>query len=144
MGFAENLKDLLIDKGITLKELANNTGLKLNSLYYNLKNDVPPDAEIAIVLSEYFNCSVNYLLGLDDKINFKQIKTNKSFIENYEYLLKLNKTNNSRVCKQLNINRNAIYKWRRGKTPRMFNLIEMAKYFNTTIDFLLGLTDDPS
>ncbi|MBQ8444478.1 MAG: helix-turn-helix transcriptional regulator [Clostridia bacterium] len=142
MKFTEVLKDLMIENNIDIKELADKTNIKLGSLYFYFKHDSTPDVECAIKISEYFNCSINYLLGLSENNNLKIHPSNKTFIENYLYLLKINKTNNYKVCNILNINRNSIYNWKKGKTPKMINLIELAKYFDVSVDFLLGRTDE--
>ena len=132
----------MIENDIDMKELSKQTNIKLGSLYFYFKNDTIPDVNCAIKISEFFGCSINYLLGLSESNDIKLNMTNKKFIENYEKLLKNNNTNNYYVCNKLNINRNSIYNWKKGKTPKMFNLIEIAKYFNTSIDFLLGRTDE--
>ncbi|MGN1201324.1 MAG: helix-turn-helix domain-containing protein [Candidatus Caccovivens sp.] len=140
MRFAEVLNDLMIDKDITIKELAELTKINLSTLYKYFKHDTIPDLERAIILSDFFNCSINFLLGLSDKKEIKIEITGKSFVENYKYLLKEFKTNNYNVCKELNIDWNSIYKWNKGKTPKMKILIEFAKYFGTSVEFLVGRT----
>ncbi len=142
MKFVEVLKDLMIEKEISIKELSAETGIKLGSIYFYFKNETLPDINCAIKLSEYFGCSINYLLGLDEKKDFVPKITNKTFIKIYEELLSQNNETNYKVCQKLDINRNSIYHWRKGKTPKMVNLIEMAKYFDVSIDFLLGRATD--
>lgn len=142
MRFVEVLKDLMLESGIDIKELAKQTDIRLGSLYFYFKNDTIPDVNCAIKLSEYFNCSINYLLGLSENKTSKLKITNKPFIENYIFLLERYNTNNYKVCNSININRNSIYNWKKGKTPKMVNLVEIAKYFNTSIDFLLGRTEE--
>lgn len=142
MRFVEVLKDLMLESGIDIKELAKQTDIRLGSLYFYFKNDTMPDVKCAIKLSEYFNCSINYLVGLSENKTSKLKITNKPFIENYIYLLERYNTNNYKVCNSININRNSIYNWKKGKTPKMVNLVEIAKYFNTSIDFLLGRTEE--
>lgn len=142
MRFVEVLKDLMLESGIDIKQLAKQTDIRLGSLYFYFKNDTIPDVNCAIKLSEYFNCSINYLLGLSENKTSKIKFTNKPFIENYIFLLERYNTNNYKVCNSININRNSIYNWKKGKTPKMVNLVEIAKYFNTSIDFLLGRTEE--
>lgn len=142
MKFIEVLKELMIERNVDIKELSEKTSIHLSSLYFYFKNDTIPDVECAKKLSEYFNCSINYLLGLTETDNVSRKITDKAFIENYRFLLKLNNTNNYKVCKDLNINRNSIYNWEKGKEPKMYNLIMLAKYFNTSVDFLIGRAEE--
>lgn len=141
MTFSEVLKDLMIDKEITIKELARDIEMHFGSLYYYFKHNTIPDVNCAIKLSEYFNCSINYLLGLDEHRQIDKPKISKKFIEIYEELLRINNVTNFKVCKVLNINRNSIYNWRKGNIPKMYNLITIANYFNVTVDFLLGRSE---
>lgn len=141
MSFAESLKELMIEYNITIKEVAEATEIKLGTIYYYFKHNSIPDVECALKLSEFFKCSINYLLGLDNERKFVLNLTNKSFIEIYEELLKENHVTNFYVCNKLNINRNSIYTWRKGKTPKMVNLILFARFFDVSVDYLLGRTN---
>ncbi len=142
MKFSETLKDLMLDNNLSIKELVDASKINISTIYFYLKHNSLPDVQTAIKLSEYFNCSINFLLGLSDDKEIKIVKTNTRFIDNYEFLLKEFKTNNYNVSNNLNINRNSIYNWKKGKTPKMIILVEIAKYFNTSVDFLLGRTKD--
>jgi transcriptional regulator with XRE-family HTH domain len=49
-----------------------------------------------------------------------------------------------KVSKDLGKNRYTYRGWETGyRTPKGNNLILLAKYYNTTVDYLLGKTDDP-
>ena len=46
------------------------------------------------------------------------------------------------LAKELNVSQSAIAKWELGKTePTASAIIALAKYFNETADYILGLTD---
>lgn len=45
------------------------------------------------------------------------------------------------VAKELDISSTAVYKWKEGGMPKIDKLITMAEYFNVSIDYLLGLSD---
>ena len=138
MQFVDNLKELMIENNIDTKTLSNKTGIKLSTLYFYFEYKTLPDIKNAIKLSEFFNCSIDYLLGLTDTIDVNNEHFSDKFIENYNYLLKSKNTTNYKVCNDLKLNRNSIYNWRKGQIPKTVNLIEIAKYFEVSIDFLVG------
>lgn len=61
-------------------------------------------------------------------------------------LIRLNRglTTNT-VSHAIGVNTNSLQRWERGDSePVATNLIRLAKYYDCTVDYLLGLTDDPS
>ena len=59
----KNLKLLRKNHDLSLKQLSENTGISPQMLsYYELGQSQPP-IETIIQLSDYFDCSVDYLLG---------------------------------------------------------------------------------
>ncbi len=140
MNFIEVLKELMLENEVDLKELAKQTDMNLGSLYYYFKHNSLPDLNCAKKISQYFGCSLDYLFGLSENKNIGTIP-NRTFIENYEFLLKQHKTNNYKVCNDLGINRNSIYNWKKNKIPKTYNLIAIAEYFDVSVDYLLGRSE---
>ena len=65
----------------------------------------------------------------------------------FERLLQLCSDRNLKitpVLKSLNIATGAIHRWRNGTIPTGDSLILLADYFDVSIDYLLGKTNDPS
>lgn len=48
------------------------------------------------------------------------------------------------VCAELGYSTAIATKWKNGSIPRDTTLKKIASYFNVTVDYLLGKTDDPS
>ena len=64
--FAERLKELRIEKGITQAQLAIDTHLSTGAIAFWELNQRIPNANAIIVLARYFNVSCDYLLGETD------------------------------------------------------------------------------
>ncbi len=64
--FAERLKELRTEKGLTIVQLAKNTNLSKSALEYWENCRRIPNAEAIITSAKYFNVSSDYLLGLAD------------------------------------------------------------------------------
>ena len=49
------------------------------------------------------------------------------------------------VARMLNVTQQAIASWENGRTePSNMALVEIADYFNVSVDYLLGRTDNPN
>lgn len=49
------------------------------------------------------------------------------------------------IAEALNINKTSVFTWESTKTiPSTEKLIELADYFNVSIDYLVGRSDDPT
>lgn len=65
------------------------------------------------------------------------------FFERYAKLCKsINETPNS-VAKEIGASSGSVTAWKNGTEPRYSTVAKIADYFDTTVDFLLGRTDDP-
>ena len=64
--FAERLKELRIEKGLSIKALAKEVNIGSSSIcrWENCQADVKGSQ--LIILAKYFNVSIDYLMGLED------------------------------------------------------------------------------
>ncbi len=66
-----------------------------------------------------------------------------TIVQNILKIAKEHKINNQKLCQILNSNPNKIYDWKVGKSkPTAEELCTLANYFNVTIDYLVGRTDE--
>lgn len=67
-----------------------------------------------------------------------------NIVENILKIAKQNHLNNQQMCKLLNTNPNKIYDWKIGKSkPSAEDLYILADYFDCSVDYLLGRSDEP-
>lgn len=66
MNFGERLKDLREEKNVSQMELSKATGLSQSAIARWELNKTEPTVSALIILSKYFNESVDYMLGLED------------------------------------------------------------------------------
>lgn len=64
--FAERLKELRIEKGLSIQALAKDVNIGSSSIcrWENCQADVKGSQ--LIILAKYFNVSIDYLMGLED------------------------------------------------------------------------------
>lgn len=143
MKFVEVLKDLLLEHGIGIQELSKGTGIDDSVLYDHIHGSIP-QIKYAVSIANYFNCSLNYLMGLDEFPNDTEFKNNYDvsfFSDRYDGLLQENNVTHYKLTKLCGLNYSSHYAWRRGATPSMNSLITIANYFGTSIDYLIGRSD---
>ena len=69
LSIQEKLKDLRTEKGLSLEELAKETGLSKSALGSYESNDYKDISHTAIItLAKYYGVSADYLLGLTENI----------------------------------------------------------------------------
>lgn len=64
--FAERLKDLREEKGLSQRTLAKELGFSQSAITRWENNLQTPNIDIAIIVAKYFKVSTDYLLGLED------------------------------------------------------------------------------
>lgn len=64
------------------------------------------------------------------------------FSENLKFLRNSEKLTQKTLAKEINVSEDCIYYWEKGRSePSIADLINLAGYFNVTIDFLVGRTE---
>ncbi|MBQ3219820.1 MAG: helix-turn-helix transcriptional regulator, partial [Clostridia bacterium] len=63
MNFRERLKELLEEKQIKYNSVAQQTEIPVTTLSNYINRGSIPSAEQLIKLANYFNCSIDYLVG---------------------------------------------------------------------------------
>ena len=61
--FAARLKDLIDEKGVKLTFIKSKTGIAVNTLSNYVNKNRSPQIEQLWILSDYFGCTTDYLLG---------------------------------------------------------------------------------
>lgn len=136
--FQDRFSELLSENDLSRLKLANAIGISSTTINGYFNNNYYPSIDIAIKICNYFNCSLDYLLGLSDELTNND-KNNNSFINNFHDLIRESKQSISSTLKALNMSEYNYYRWKKGMFPKTINLIEIAKYFNVSIDYLVGI-----
>jgi len=137
--FQIRLDDLLNDNNLSRLQLSKIIKLESSCInkYFNM--DLYPSINVALKMAQYFNCSLDYLFGRSDEILNKN-KNTKSFFNTFNMLLKENNISIARAFRELNMSDSNYYRWKKGMFPKTLKILEIAKYFEVSIDFLVGYT----
>jgi len=138
------IKDYCIDNETNIKQFANLVKIS-NSLVYKYVNEkVKPTFNNLVKLANFFTCSIDYLVGLDNNYRYVEPKqANKNlFFERYNNLLSNKNATHYKMAQSKNFSNSSHLDWKNGSIPYIDTLIEIAKFFDVTIDYLLGRSDE--
>lgn len=102
-----------------------------------------PTVRSLIMIADYLNVSIPYLLGESDEENFFKSDPPTTFHARLKQLTEENNTKFSSISNKMPFAKNSIYEWMRtGALPSLEYLYALANYFHVSVDYLLGRTDD--
>lgn len=112
MSFGDILRNLLSDRGITQKQLAKNLNIAASTLGNYIQDSREPDFETLKQLADYFDVSVDYLIGhrskkadthMEDELLciFRSLPIDQQelYIEQGKAMVKLNSKRNAKSLK---------------------------------------------
>jgi len=120
-------------------ELQNKCGVSHASTSLFLLGKAMPTYTSLVKLLTFFDCSADYLLGLDEFPTEEKLYTPLPFKDQFKKILKEKKVSQYKLQNDLKISRSVTYKWISGKAePIAHTLITLAKYFDCSVDYLIG------
>ena len=143
MNFDVIFKDIMIENDTNVQQVSKNTGID-DSHLYNYLHGALPEIRNAVKLANEFNCSINYLMGLDEEphqTKFDNTYDISLFSNRYDDLLKEHNITHYKLYREKGLNYSSHYAWQHGAEPAMSSLIIIAQYFDVSIDYLVGRTN---
>ena len=140
--FYESLTELMTNHNLNSAQLARATGCPTNTISDWLNKSSLPKIKNLLLLSDYFDCSFDYILGLTDIKTYTRNITPVSFKVRLNLILENKKITKYRVAKDCNFNENRFDNWIKNENiPQTENIIVLAKYFDCSVEYLLGISD---
>lgn len=129
----KTLKELRKKFNITQEKLAHDINVKQNTISNYENGSSEPDLETIKKLAKYFNVTIDYLLNTtnsDIMFRLRDLRVKKGISQ-------------KNLAESLNISRESISKYENGEQePSYATLKRISKYFDVSIDFLLGSNDE--
>lgn len=141
--FSERFNELIIYAETTPKKMSADLNHNIHDIYHWKSGTARfmPSLKNIIMLADYFNCSIEFLLGIDDENKLPHPKKQlPDYGAHFKKVLKEKGSNLYRLsllagCK----NTSPYYDWINGKsTPRIDSLYKISKVLDCSIDYLLG------
>ena len=102
-----------------------------------------PSGEILIKLADYFDCSIDFLVGRTDEVEMP------AKIEHSQIIFKILEDRNLtpyQVAKETGLSESLFSKWKKNPTSEIASqtLVLIADYLSCSVDYLIGRTDKPA
>lgn len=137
--FLGRLKELLVEKGINYLELAKETNIGESTVYAWTSKYNMPKLNNMILLSNYFKCSIEYLIGRSEDNKELQPKVCPPFHERLINILKARGLKKTHLRNVKIISRGLAESiFERHSSPFMDNVIKIADYLKLSVDELVG------
>ena len=136
--FAEVLQDLLIEHNTNPFAFSKSADIHYNIVYNWLNKKSLPSLKKLVFLSDYFECSIDYLLGrtLD---NYYSKKLITPFAVQLRKLIDNQNISAYKLSAKIEIPDSNLSRFLRGESePLLDNLIKIADYFGCSVDYLVG------
>lgn len=147
--FGIRFKEERKKKNLTQQGLASLFHLDKSSISRYENGHQVPEMETLIKLSNFFEVSIDYLLGKTDNRNSDtdlEVSVGDNFGKRLKQLMDSRNISAMKLSEDLNIHRGSLSNWETGKRkPDSEMLLKIANYFDVSVDYLLGnenKTDD--
>lgn len=139
--FQKRINELVADSELKNADLAKAGKFDYRSLSNALVYGIIPTTSTLIKIADYFNVSIDYLLGRTDKNDFFEM-SNSTFQQRFEELCKEKGVTHYKVSQDCFFDKSNISRWlSKGYLPTLEILDMITKYFNVSIDYILGRSD---
>lgn len=137
--FTERLNEMMAERDLRPSNLASVLGVPKNTICRYARGAQLPNLKMAIVLSGYFRCTIDYLLGRTDEQRKFIPQNPQPFKERFPILLEKFNTNKYRVAKSTALHQSVLYRWQSGDcSPELDSLIILADYFDCSVEYVIG------
>ncbi len=137
--FAESLTELIAEAELTPSAFADAIGCGRGTISRYLSGQKMPRLAMLVCIADFFNCSVDYVLGRETENYPRVFMPCPSFGQRLPFLCKELRITKYKLQKATGIAESAIYNWQRGEgTPTLENIIKIADAFHCSVDFVIG------
>lgn len=140
--FSERLSELIFDSNKIGREIAKDIGIGKTTIYEYLSGNKMPALSNLIKIADYFNCSLDYLLGLESEQENLTFIPCKPFSVRFNEVLKYFDITRYKLEKLTGISESALYYWAKGqRTPTIEKIVLICKKLDCRVDFFVGRSD---
>ncbi len=145
MNFPKRLKDLREEKGYTQTFVAQNCDVSIQCISSLESGNRSPTGSTLVALAEFFDVSIDYLMGLEADTFKPESPINSQQQETTEFAMRIKELRKERnltqvaLAEALNVSNGCIAMLETNKSePTANTLAKYADFFGCTTDYLLG------
>jgi transcriptional regulator with XRE-family HTH domain len=136
--FKERLNDLMVEEQIKSDQLGKAIGVSGQTIRAWCDDSQSILLSNIIKLADYFHCSIDYLVGISDSTAEYAAKQYPPFYDRLRKVMEEKGNTRYRMTKESKIKDSYFTTWKSGSDPHILSVIEVAKYLDVTIDYLIG------
>ena len=139
--FAERLSWLMFEKNLSSVALTEIIGCGHTTINRYLKGNRLPKTDLVIKIADYFNCTTDFLLGIDEESYQSTFLTCPPFNQQFKFVLEKYNMSAMQLRELTQIPLSAIYYWLCGNyLPTIDKVALIAETLDCSVDYLLGRT----
>lgn len=140
--FQKRLLNIIEEKDLTKNSFAEAAGVNKDIIIRATVYAIVPSVKSLIKIADYLACPLLYLLGESEDTLFVPSAHAVTFHERLKILTAERGIRYSDLSHAMTFAPNSVYEWFRTKSlPSPDYLIELADFFDVSLDYLLGRTD---
>ncbi len=137
--FIEVLSGLIQENGLNAYTLSKKLNLSDTTITRYLNGERLPTRGTLVKLADYFNCTTDYLLGLDGEDRANGFVAAPPFDERIKFLIEKSGLSKRQFCIKCKISEGSLYCWLQGRgEPYVDALIKLAAFFDSSVDYVIG------
>ena len=141
--FQKFLKETIDELGLKKVQFAEAAGVSTSVIIRATLFQIVPSVKSLIKLADYLKVPIMYMLGETKEADFSPAKEPTTFFERLEQLTYEKDIRYSALSHTMSFAPNAVYEWiRTNSIPSLDYLLELAEFYNVSVDYLLGRTDE--
>ena len=135
--FITIVKNILEEQGKSITVLFDDNVISKNTFYKYKQHN--PSLKTILKIADYLKVSVDYMYELSDENNYLKYSEDQSkFYDKLVTLIDSAGISCRKFCKDLNYAKDNILRYKKGVEPNIQTLLEIAEYFDCTVDCLLS------
>ena len=141
--FIDIVKNILDEQGKSINSLFLDNVISKDTLYkYKQRN---PSLKTLVKIANYLKVSIDYMYERVEENTFEKYSNKQTnFYKNLIYYINLEKISNRQFCKNLQISKDSLVRYKNGVEPNIKTLFEIADYFGCNVDDLLTKDNNKS
>ena len=129
----------MFDHGIRAPALAEALSVDRTTITRYLRGNRVPSVRNAILIADYFGCSMAFLFGASEDSSGTVYKPVPPFSDRLKTILERKRYSRYRLCKEAHFSCQIVDDWYHGKRlPTIDNIIKLANFFDCSLDDLIG------
>ena len=138
--FLTILKDLMDEKELSFEKLSAKININPRTMR-RWKENCNPKLSSLLKLSEFFDCSLDYLFGFTNEFARHVSAVPTTFLTRYNQLKEEKHLKDYHICKLCDVASSTISEWHEGIEPELPILLKLRNLFGCSLDYLAGISD---